>query len=222
MPDPASGEAAPEAAVYHPPPGARIIRAVDDPRADSDENLMLAYAAGDAGAFTRLYERHEKPVYRFLLRSLGAPAQAEELMQEVWVSVIRSASGYRPSARFTTWLYGIARSRLIDHWRSRRETVSYDEAAANDEDGGNAWIEAIPGAEADRPDVRLLSRAQAAAFMQAVQALPPPQREAFLLHVDAEMSLQEVAALTGVGTETAKSRVRYALAKLRLAMQAWQ
>lgn len=194
------------------------------PGADADEALMLAYAAGDAQAFARLYDRHERPVYRFLLRSLGNAAQAEELLQETWMAVVRSAPGYAPRARFTTWLYGIARSKLIDHWRAQREVVSLDAEhadAAYDPDGSEL-LDALAAEPAAQPEVQAQSRAQARALAAAVRQLPPPQREAFLLHAEAGMRLEDLAQLTGVGTETAKSRLRYAYARLRTLLAPWQ
>jgi RNA polymerase sigma-70 factor (ECF subfamily) len=194
--------------------------------ADADEALLLAYAAGDAQAFARLYDRHERPVYRFLLRSLGNPAQAEELLQETWMAVVRSAPSYAPSARFSTWLYGIARNKLIDHWRAQRVVVSLDaDLAANDPsgDGGNAsLLDTLPAEASAQPEVQALGKAQARALADAVQQLPPPQREAFLLHAEAGMSVEELAQLTGVGTETAKSRLRYAYARLRSLLAEWR
>jgi RNA polymerase sigma factor (sigma-70 family) len=192
--------------------------------ADADEALMLAYAAGDAQAFARLYDRHERPVYRFLLRSLGNATQAEELLQETWMAVVRSAPGYAPRARFTTWLYGIARSKLIDHWRAQREVVSLDAHhadAANDPDG-ITLLDELAAEPTSQPEVQALSKAQARALVDAVQQLPPPQREAFLLHAEAGMRLEDLAQLTGVGTETAKSRLRYAYARLRTLLAPWQ
>jgi len=201
--------------------------AADRERGD-DAALMLAYAAGDAAAFARLYDRHERPVYRFLLRSLGASsaAQAEELLQETWMAVVRSAPSYAPSARFSTWLYGIARNKLIDHWRAQRVVVSLDaDLAANDPsgDGGNAsLLDTLPAEASAQPEVQALGKAQARALADAVQQLPPPQREAFLLHAEAGMSVEELAQLTGVGTETAKSRLRYAYARLRSLLAEWR
>jgi RNA polymerase sigma-70 factor (ECF subfamily) len=187
---------------------------------DSDEALMLAYAAGDAGAFARLYARHERPLYRFLRRSLDDDAGANELLQETWLSVVRNAAGYVPSARFTTWLFGIARSRLIDHWRARRPQLSLDEPVADGAD--EALIDHLPADERAQPDAQALSRAQRAALLRAVEALPPAQREVFLLHADGALTLAEIGALTGVGMETAKSRLRYALARLRQTLAAWR
>ncbi|HQR22862.1 MAG TPA: RNA polymerase sigma factor [Burkholderiaceae bacterium] len=184
----------------------------------SDEELLAAYAAGDARAFGELYERHERPVYRYFLRQGAAPALADDLLQETWMAVIRNAARFEPRAKFSTWLYTVARSKIVDHWRSRDDAVSLDEAA-NDPD--DAPLD-VPGSEADRPDVQTVSRAQARAFVDAVEALPPAQREAFLLQAESGLSLEEIATVTQSGHETVKSRLRYAMAKLRSAMEAWQ
>jgi RNA polymerase sigma factor (sigma-70 family) len=184
----------------------------------TDEELLAAYAAGDARAFGELYERHERPVYRYFLRQGAAPSLADDLLQETWMAVIRHAERFEPRARFTTWLYTVARSKMVDHWRARDDAVSLDEAA-NDPD--DTPLE-LPGSEADRPDVQALSRAQARAFVAAVEALPPVQRETFLLQAEGGLSLEEIATITEVGHETVKSRLRYAMTKLRAVMEAWQ
>lgn len=205
---------------------APIIRRVPQPPASaeqdssSDETLLAAFAAGNAGAFAALYARHERPIFRFLRRSLGNDAAAEDLLQDVWLAVMRNAAGFEPRARFTTWLYGIARHRLIDHWRARKDNISLDEAA-NDPDGA-ALLDTLAADADGQPENLALSRAQARAFMVAVEQLPPPQREAFLLHAEAGMTVEEVAQVTGVGHETAKSRLRYAMNRLRSALEAWR
>jgi len=196
--------------------------ATDEPDASSDEVLLAAFTAGDAGAFATLYARHERPLFRFLRRSVGRDAAAEDLLQEVWLAVMRNAAGFEPRARFTTWLYGIARHRLIDHWRARREDISLDVAANDPVDAAPALIEALAADPVNQPEVQAMSRAQARAFVAAVEQLPPPQREAFLLHAEAGMTVEEVAQLTGVGHETAKSRLRYAMNRLRGALEAWR
>lgn len=188
----------------------------------SDEALLAGFAGGDAAAFAQLYERHERPVYRFLRRSLGNDALAQDLMQEVWLAVVRNAASFEPRARFGTWLYGIARNRLIDHWRARRDTVSLDEEAANDDDGRPSPIAMLAAGADCEPEVQALSRAQAAAFLAAVEELPLLQREAFLLHAEGGLTVEEVAQVSGVGRETAKSRLRYAMTRLRAAMEAWR
>jgi RNA polymerase sigma factor (sigma-70 family) len=190
--------------------------------AEADESLMLRFAAGDDRAFEALYDRHERAVYRFLLRSVRTQAIADELLQEVWLSVIRYARGYTPQALFTTWLYRIARSRLVDHWRARDPNVlvGLDEPAGS---GCDATVADLVAADASvQPEVQAMNRAQARAFLTAVEDLPAAQREAFLLHVEAGLTHQQVATVTGAGAETVKSRIRYASAKLRTTMQPWR
>ncbi|MGB2817314.1 MAG: RNA polymerase sigma factor [Burkholderiaceae bacterium] len=187
--------------------------------AASDEALLAGYAAGDARAFAELYERHERPVYRYFLRQGATPPQADDLLQDTWLAVIRNADRFEPRAKFTTWLYTIARNKLVDHWRGRDEAISLDDAA-NDPDG-DAPLE-IDAGDASRPDVQAMTRAQARAFVDAVEQLPPAQKEAFLLQAEGGLSLEEIAAVTNAGHETVKSRLRYAMAKLRAAMEAWQ
>jgi RNA polymerase sigma-70 factor, ECF subfamily len=189
---------------------------------DGDEALMARYAAGDVAAFERLYARHEGAVYRFLLRSVGIAAIADELLQDVWMSVIRSADGYEPRALFTTWLYRIARTRLIDHWRARDPGVLVNLDGPLGERGSGTMAEAVAADRSVEPEVRALDKAQARAFTCAIEALPAAQREAFLLHVHADLSLAQVSAVTGAGVETVKSRLRYASDKLRSAMQSWR
>ncbi len=187
---------------------------------DSDAALLAGFAAGDADAFARLYGRHERPLFRFLRRSLGDDAQAADLMQEVWLAVIRNAAAFEPRARFTTWLYGIARNKLIDHWRAQRPTVSLDQDAANDD--APALADRLAAAADCEPEVRAMSREQALAFVAAVEQLPAMQREAFLLHAEGGLTVEEVAQASGVGRETAKSRLRYAMSRLRAAMEPWR
>jgi len=189
---------------------------------EADEALMLRFAAGDVGAFERVYDRHERAVYRFLLRSVRIPAVADELLQEVWISVVRYAPAYKPTALFTTWLYRIARSRLVDHWRAREPEAldSLDEPAGS---GCDATVMDLLSADPSaQPEVRAMDRAQARAFLLAVEELPGAQREAFLLHVEAGLTHDQIAGVTGVGVETVKSRIRYASAKLRTMMQPWR
>jgi len=181
------------------------------PAATTDEDLMLAYAAGDIAAFDALYARHKGGVYRYLLRQCRQSGVADELFQDVWLNLIRARSSYAPTAKFTTWLYRLAHNRLIDHYRASGHLtlVSRDDGAHEDA------IAALPGARSDDPQVRAENRELGERLRAAVAALPPAQREAFLLQQEGGLSLAEIAAVTGVGTETVKSRLRYALAKLR-------
>jgi len=179
-----------------------------------DEDLMLAYAAGDAAAFDALYARHKGGVYRYMLRHCGHAGIADELFQDVWMNVIRARAAYAPAAKFTTWLYRIAHNRLVDHWRASG-SVAFVAADPDDDDDP---LDAVPGPRTDEPDVRADARETAARLDAALARLPAAQRDAFLLHQEGGLALADIAALTGEGIETVKSRIRYALAKLRVAL----
>jgi RNA polymerase sigma-70 factor (ECF subfamily) len=176
-----------------------------------DEELMLAYAGGDAGAFDALYARHRGPLYRFVLRSVKSRGEAEELFQEIWIRVVESRARYQPTARFTTWLYTIAHNKLVDHWRARGLTL----VSLDDEEGAVADPPAPPSTE---PHRIAEGREMLARFTDALAALPAVQREAFLLHEEGGLTASEIAAITGTNPEAAKSRLRYAMAKLREAI----
>jgi RNA polymerase sigma-70 factor (ECF subfamily) len=180
-----------------------------------DEDLMLAYAAGDAAAFDALYARHRGGLYRYLLRHCGHAGIVDELFQDVWLSAIRARSTYVPSAKFATWLYRIAHNRVIDHWRATGQVELVIAGSGNDDDDDDA-LAAIPGARNDDPEIRASAREISTRLHAALSALPPAQREAFLLHQEGGLGLSEIAELTGAGVETVKSRLRYALAKLRI------
>jgi RNA polymerase sigma-70 factor (ECF subfamily) len=208
------------AAAAHPP--------AHDP--DSDEALMQAFAAGDADAFTRLYDRHERATWRFIRHRLGAPheAAADDVLQETWISVARAAPRWVATARFTTWLFTVARSRVIDHLRAQANAaLSIDapldgDGAGDADGGGERWVDRLPAHEGDGPLARIESREQAEAFLAALAQLPEAQREAFVLQAEGGLTVEEVASATGVVPETAKTRLRYAKAKLRTLLAAWR
>lgn len=180
-----------------------------------DEDLMVAYRDGNAAAFDELYRRHKAPLYRYLLRQCRDAAAAEDLFQDIWTNVVRSRANYAVAARFTTYLYCLAHNRLIDHYRRRAPAalMSFDDDEA-----------ALPELQApvhEQPERIFDVKAQAAQLLALLDALPEAQRESFVLQHEAGMTLEEIAAVTGVTRETAKSRLRYAMTKLRSGMQGW-
>lgn len=180
--------------------------------ARTDEALMLAYRDGEASAFDLLYGRHRAPVYRYLLRQCAGRAQADEVFQEVWLAVIRARAGYEVVAKFTTWLYRIAHNKLVDHYRACGRIGEYEVQPPEDEAGA---VLDLPDDTAAGPEQMQLRREVAARLVEAVDALPLMQREAFLLAAEGALSVEEIARATGVPFETAKSRLRYANARLR-------
>lgn len=170
---------------------------------------MLAYRGGDAEAFAALYARHKGGLFRFIVRSIKDRAAAEELFQEVWMKLIDARSRYEPQAKFSTFLYTIAHNRVIDHWRRRGlELVSLDE--------GDAFEPPAP--RSTQPEHRAELNQTGERLLAAIAALPVLQREAFLLHEESGLSVADIASATGAGLEAAKSRLRYAIAKLREAL----
>ncbi|TMG84796.1 MAG: RNA polymerase sigma factor [Betaproteobacteria bacterium] len=179
--------------------------------APSDEDLMLAYATGDAAAFDALYARHKGGVYRYFLRQCRHAGAVDELFQDVWMNLIRARATYTASAKFTTYLYRLAHNRLIDYYRTNGHVtlVSADDESYED------IVVSLPASSALQPDRRAENRQLGERLKAAVAALPAPQREAFLLQHEGGLSLAEIAELTGAGVETVKSRLRYAVSKLK-------
>jgi RNA polymerase sigma-70 factor (ECF subfamily) len=172
----------------------------------TDEDLMLAYGGGDMGAFETLYSRHRGPLFRFMLRQLREHGTAEELYQDVWQKVITARQRYRPDAKFSTWLYQIAHNRLTDHWRAQAHRPATPDDAME-----RAEREPDP----QTPERQLSAFEERRRLQLALAELPADQRETVLLRLEQELTLEEIGRITGVGRETVKSRLRYAMDKLR-------
>lgn len=172
----------------------------------SDETLMLAYAAGREGAFEQLYARHRLRLYRYLLRQLRNGALADDLFQDVWQRMIAARTGWTPDASFASWLYRIAHNRIADHWRAQQ----YRPPAPENADERTARIP-----DPDTPERTLSEFEQRRGMQLALDELPDEQREVIVLRLEQELTLEEIGAITGVGRETVKSRLRYAMDKLR-------
>jgi RNA polymerase sigma-70 factor (ECF subfamily) len=180
----------------------------------TDEQLMLAYAAGDPAAFETLYARHKGGLYRFVLRGIKERGIAEELFQEIWMRVVEARSRYAPQARFSTWLYTIAHNRMVDHWRKRGLNV-----VPLERDDPDDPAPPEPAAQAARePQRQAETNQQLERLAHALEVLPPTQREVFLMREEGGLSLAEIASATGSDEEAVKSRLRYAVRKLREAL----
>ena len=184
----------------------------------SDERLMLDYRGGSASAFQKLYRRHCDRLHRFIQRIAAGAADADEIFQEVWTAVIRGRERYEPSAKFSTYLYAVAHRRAADRmrtlWRAAEEIELSDELS--EESAALIESSALEPSE-------IASRAGAGeALLAAIAMLPLPQREAFLLQAEGDLTLEEIAAATATNRETVKSRLRYANRRLRDALKAWR
>lgn len=184
-----------------------VVDRADPDLADrSGDALMLAWVAGDVTAFERLYALHRGRLYRFLLRQLRDAALADELFQDVWQRVIAARTGWKPDAPFGTWLYRIAHNRLNDHWRALRHRPPAP---------ADADLRMLRLPDPDTPERTLSEFEQRRRLQLALDALPEEQREVLMLRLEHELTLEQIATITGVGRETVKSRLRYAMDKLR-------
>ncbi len=182
-----------------------------------DEDLMRAWQRGNAAAFEVLYRRYRGSLYRFMVRQAGDEAAGEELYHDVWMTLVRRRDDWTPTATLKTYLYRIAHSRLVDHYRHRNRH-SHPLDVAIDADGAPELADTCT---LSRADARWSAASTADAVRRCLDALPPAQREAFLLREESELGLAEIAAVTGAETETIKSRVRYAIVRLRRCLEGW-
>ena len=183
----------------------------------SDEQLMLAFKSGDARAFATLVQRHRGPVYNFILRFVGHRQRAEDVLQETWLKVVRNSSEWQPKAKFTTWVYTIARNLCVDRARkeSFRKADSLDAPASNDESDGRSMGDLVADDKGLTPDRAAHNVRIRPMIEKALESLPTEQREVFLLREYQGIGFKEIAEVTGVNENTVKSRMRYALEGLR-------
>lgn len=166
---------------------------------------MLSYGAGNADAFDTLYQRHKAPLYRFVLRQCGQQV-TDELFQDIWLKVINARNDYQVKAKFKTWLYHLARNRIIDQYRRNNIRPIDNNADELDE---------APNTSIAQPEKQLQTQSQYQALLNAIGNLPREQKEVFLLREEADLSIEQIAETCGINFETAKSRLRYAMRKLR-------
>ena len=168
---------------------------------------MLRYQEGDTAAFEALYRRHNDSLYRYLLRLSLNHATAEDLFQEAWGKIIKARKNYRPTARFSTYLFRVAHNCFIDYVRrNKRHTAEID----IDPD--------LSPTTDDAPDDLTEKRLFRERLNRSLAGLPEEQRDVFLLHEEAGLSIDDIAKVTGENRETTKSRLRYAMRKLKTAL----
>lgn len=197
---------------------------MSSPRTDpTDESLMIRFQSGDRAAFTLLVRRHQGPLFNFALRYLRSSPVAEEVVQDAFVRVVQNAAEFKHEARFSTWLYTIARNLCIDQTRKRalRRHPSLDEPKKAEEgDGPTLGEQTADGkASVERAVVSLEIRERVAT---AIDALPEEQREVFLMREVSNLPFKEIAEIVGVSENTVKSRMRYALERLQEALSEFE
>jgi len=189
---------------------------------DDEQTLLLMHARGDRLAFGRLYDRYDRQCFDFIRRMLNPPddAAAEDVHQETWLAVARSGHSFDGSkSRFVTWLFTVARNKLMDHFRKSKKSHL---VLVGPEQGDEPALDHVPAGETSAPDRLLDASRLGADILDAVSRLPEHQRETFILFALEDLSLAEVAEVTCVGIETAKSRLRYARSALRQSLVRWE
>jgi RNA polymerase sigma-70 factor (ECF subfamily) len=170
-------------------------------RDNTDEQLMQSYAKGDAQAFDQLYDRHRGPLYRYFKRQVNDAATANDLYQGAWEKIIKARRKYRPSAPFSVWMYKIAHNHLVDHYRRMRPTESMETDTLTDDQPG--------------PVQGLIDGETKENLRAGIIALPTEQKNTLLLKLETGLKMEDIARVTGVNKETVKSRLRYAVNKLK-------
>ena len=185
----------------------------------SDEELRLAYGKGDFSAFEIIDERHRGARYRYRLRQCGKAEDAQELFQDVWTNLIRARERYEVRAKFTTYLFRLAHNRVVDFYRkSANNPISTSNVVILD-GGGDSGVNELPASDREQPQEQAEFRRLGEQLLAAIDQLPAVQREALLLREEAGFTVEQIAEVTGVNQETAKSRLRYAVNKLRVSMK---
>ncbi len=167
----------------------------------TDEKLMQRYAKGDAKAFDQLYARHRAPLYRYFIRQVNNPATANDLYQGAWEKIIKGREKYRPTAPFKVWMYRIAHNHLVDFYRRMRPVDSVEPDTLSD-------------TRAD-PSQSVIDGEQKDLLRAGITALPVEQKNTLLLQLETGLKMEDIARVTGVGRETVKSRLRYAVNYLK-------
>ena len=184
----------------------------------TDEQLIQWYHKGNTEAFEQLYSRYKNAMYHYFFRQVQSAGIADELHQDVWLNIIKSSSGFAQQSSFKTWLYKIAHNRLVDHYRrtSKQPLYLVQEAGLEKEsDTGSAAHNSHDNHCNDEPDTILQEQQLSNALLDGIASLPKEQKEVFLLHEKSGLTLQEIATITDSSFESTKSRLRYAVKKLR-------
>lgn len=177
----------------------------------SDEQLIQWYNKGNTEAFETLYRRHKNAIYHYFYRQVQSASIADELHQDVWLNIIKSSSRFGQQSSFKTWLYRIAHNRLVDHYRQNGKQP----LQLTQEDTSNHKQEIKDESNITAPDNNLQQEQINSAVIEGIEQLPREQKEVFLLHERSELTLEEIASITNSSYESTKSRLRYAVKKLR-------
>ena len=179
---------------------------------------MAAFIVGDAAAMETLYLRYRQSVYSWLLRMTGDAAEAEDIYQDVWLKVIRSASNYR-SGNFRAWLWQIVRNKTTDRMRKKSPSLVLDAPVCADGEGEHTVVEQLRDDAAADALMQIEERERKSAVCDAIDALPMAQREIVLLRINGELSFKEIADMLAAPIGTVLARMHNAVKSLKAALE---
>lgn len=189
---------------------------------ETDEALMVRYQRGEVHAFEVLLSRHRKPVYNYVLRFVHDPAQAEDVLQDTFLRVIKASANYEQQSKFTTWLYTIARNLCVDAARRGKHRRAQSLDAPLDDDEKGATLLDVTADKKGQVDRAVIGKQLGERIQEEVARLVEEQREVFVMREVLNLSFKEIADVVGVSENTVKSRMRYALEKLRDALDEYR
>jgi len=182
---------------------------------ETDLELMLRVRGGDAQSFEELLRRYRVPLVSYFSRMLRDRALAEDLAQEVFLRVYKARERYQPEARFTTWLYRIATNLALNALRDRKpEALLSEEENSDGEPRMERFVDPKPSAEQ-----QLVESDRQRLIRQAVEALPPNQRAAVILHKYQEVDYRQIAGILKVSESAVKSLLFRAYEALRVRLE---
>ena len=184
---------------------------------NTDDELMAAFIVGDAAAMETLYLRYRQGVYSWLLRMTGNAAEAEDIYQDVWLKVIRSASDYRPG-NFKAWLWQIVRNKTTDRMRKKSPSLVLDAPVCVDGEGGQTVVEQLSDDEAANALMQIEECERKSVVCDAIDALPMAQKEVVLLRINGELSFKEIANMLAAPIGTVLARMHNAVKNLKKAL----
>ena len=173
----------------------------------TDEELMELYRKGSRDAFETLFSRYHRKVIHFAYRMTGNQAKAEEAAQETFLRIARGAFTWQPTARFSTWMYTIARRTTLNYIRDEKDEGEKLSIIPGEESTDGHLAPQLPGPSALNPEEMAWSAEVREQFAAALQRLPETYRSAFVLNRGEDLSYEEVASVLGITVQAVKSRI---------------
>lgn len=181
----------------------------------TDESLMRRIASGDLAAFDTLYSRYHQQIYNFVRKQVSAPETAEDLVQEIFLRVYRSAKGFDADKKFSSWMYRIALNEIKRHWKRSTARQAYSLNSPLGDGTGEAERQDLIEDQHPGPAEKFETESVSQNLRKLIDRLPEKQKTVVLLKVYQELTFEQIAEICECPLSTVLSRMRYAVSKLR-------